>query len=237
MGLYWKFDPLGTAGGSLTPIAGSRGVFLSSGTALVSSAMRITGGTVGSGYPGDKMYVYSGGVATDNSVLGGGVMYVYSGGVATSATATAGGNIYVSAGGRATHIDCTNYIYCFGGTVTEVSLRGGALTLRTRPGEPPTRAEDVVTGKWTTLTVQSATVVSCVLSGTGAKAHASSGGLISSATVSTGLLTVYRGGSAHIATIRSGGSLTVSSGGVATDVTSMTGAVVTVIEGGTISYT
>ena len=231
MGLYWKFDPLGTAGGTLTPIAGSRGVFLSSGTTLVSSAMKISGGTVGTGYPGDNMYIYSGGVATDTTVLNGGNMYIFSGGVASGITRdkVASGDIYVSAHGRANDIvQSARYLYCFGGTVSHVNMLGGALVVRRRAGEPSGQAEDVVMAPWTTLAVyDSATVVSCVLSGTSAKANVSSGGLISSAVVSTGLLTVYNGGTAHTATISSGGSLTVSSGGVATDVTSMTGAVVT----------
>lgn len=237
MALYWRFDPLGTAGGTLTPIAGSRGVFLSSGTTLVSSAMQISGGTVGSGYAADKMYVYSGGVATDTSVLGGGVMHIRSGGVG-SGIVGGGNGIYVSTYGRAEYISANKYVYCYGGTVTHARFPSGVLITSRRPEEDsPCSAEDVTFGNWTTLSIKSGTsVISCVLSGTSAKGTVSSGALISSAVVSTGLLTVLGGGSAHIATIRSGGSLTVSSGGVATDVTSMTGAVVTVIDGGTITY-
>ena len=79
MSLAWKSDPLGVMGG-LAPIPGSRGVFLTSDGAAVSSAMIVRGGTVGTGFPGDRMDVFSRGRTRGCEISAGGRAYISGGG-------------------------------------------------------------------------------------------------------------------------------------------------------------
>lgn len=84
--------------GTNVPIESQYGVFLKSGTTVLSSAMTMTGTTV---YGGEVMRVYNDGVISSTTLSSGGLIYVSSGGMASSATLDSGGTMTVSAGGQA----------------------------------------------------------------------------------------------------------------------------------------
>ena len=99
MSLYYKYNPLGL-GNAQPPVVNVRGVFLQSNSILVSSAMTITGGTIGDDYPGNRMDVYSRGRAVDTVIRVGGSMNISSGGVASSAMVSSDGLLTVYNGGE-----------------------------------------------------------------------------------------------------------------------------------------
>ena len=129
MSLYWNFNPLGITG-ALTPVSGVRGVFVSSGSVPVSSAMTVTGGTVANGYPGNRLYVYSRGKAIEQTVASGGRMYVCSGGAAGGITALFSGRLDVSSGGVASNttvISNGTIIVSSGAVAVNITVDSGGI--------------------------------------------------------------------------------------------------------------
>ena len=98
------------------PIAGSQGVFTSSGTTLVASAMVVSGAVVGTDADATIMKVLSRGRAIDGEVSGGS-MYVSNGGVAERMVVDGGGGLMiVSSGGVAkSTVVSRGYLYASSG--------------------------------------------------------------------------------------------------------------------------
>jgi len=82
------------------PIDGQTGVWIKSGTTVISSAMRMSNVTVASG---QSQYVYSYGVVTGGSVLYGAKQYVSSGGVASVCEINNGSQLII----KGTAMSCT----------------------------------------------------------------------------------------------------------------------------------
>ena len=252
MSLPWRFDPLGVMGG-LVPVSGTRGVFLTSGGAVVSSAMIVSGGTVGNGYPGNVMNVYNRGKAIEQTVASGGSMTVSSGGVASDTIIFNGGYLYVSGGSAFNTIvssDGTMNVSSGGIAYDFTVYRGGTLIAQpnciTSGGVNSGsfvvsgNTYSLVTHYWVNVWGGGVTHDTTVSSGGALYLHQKSINIPfndENATISSGGRMIIDGTSVAFATlVLSGGTLTVSSGGAALDVTSAAGAVVTVLEGGTITY-
>ena len=218
------------------PTDGQTGVWVKSGTTVISSAMTMTGLVTSSGW---STNIYSGGVLSDYVLQSAG-MVVRSGGLAVSGvayralTVSRGGvvssvilnhpgettDVYNHAGVRAFDVTLiAGQLQQFAGAassyVSGVIVSGGTLTVRTRP---PTGgmggAYDIVQY--------------------GGTVRVEYNGYASGVAVQSGLLNVVSGRAVNVAL--SGGSMHVYSGGSALVVTSHAGAVVTVDEGGYIEY-
>ena len=134
MALYWKFNPLGLDG-ALYPIPGVRGVFVSSGNVVVSSAMTLSGGTVGdqAGTIGKTVEAYSRGVAVGQTIGRGGIMRAYPGGLLADISITSGGFATVLSGGSATNVSLsmnTDAILYVSGAVTGIEMSRGKIEVR-----------------------------------------------------------------------------------------------------------
>lgn len=134
MGLHWKFNPLGIGG--LMPLINTRGVFITSGATVIQSAMTITGGTIGTDYPGNRMDVYNRGRAVDTVVYSGGTLTVSSGGVASEPTVSSGGYIHANVGGvaRAATISSDGNVVVYSGGRAEGSYADGGTIVVSRGG-------------------------------------------------------------------------------------------------------
>lgn len=199
------------------PIDGRTGVWIKSGTTVVSSGMKMTGAVVSSG---QTQYVYSRGKAMNCTVLSGGIQHVSNGGVASGCDVVY--FQYVCSGGTAlaTTAHYRQYLSSGGsavGTILRVSPDLAANIYPAASLVANTFASGFVVENRGTAWVQSASAFDF---------SASSGGYIQ----------VYPGTVLSGAVIESGGRMQVNSGGTALAVTSSAGAVVNVNAGGRIEY-
>ena len=239
MSLPWKFDTLGVMGG-LAPISGTRGVFLTSAGVDVSSAMVVSGGTIGTGYNADAALVLRRGRSVSQTIAAGGCMFVSSGGVSFNALTISGGSILVFRGGSAfgfagngtlrvsaggvaiSGVISASFISNFG-EVANFTITYGGINVNAGT------MHDCITSR-ATVTVYSALVADHIMRG-GTMALKQGASITSGVVVSDGVLNVSSG-IASDTTVSSGASAVVSSGGIASHFTSVDGATVQVLSGG-----
>lgn len=235
-----------------TPIDGQTGVWLTSGTTVLASAMKMSGAVVGSG---QTQTVYHRGSA-DSTAVSGGSMYILSGGVANSLTAHGSGvRVYVSRGGTASGVEIYSSarvtVAGSGASASGVSVRGPDgffIVLGNSAG-----AENITMSAGAYVYVYQSAVLSGItqfagnlyissagraagvtVNGGGVNVYAN--GSAADFVVSGGRLLIHAGGLASGVVVNSGGSFSVNSGGTALAVTSNAGATVNVESGGYIEY-
>lgn len=234
------------------PIEGQTGVWLKSGTTVISSAMTMTGVVISSG---QTQYIYDRGKSLDCIFRAGAVQIVYSGGFdsGTSDYWGNGASAYISSGGTSFDRYAGGYLrvssgaylssaYTHGGilynagTVVSTVKTTGATTFNTFGGG---FSYDLYVSSGVNCAVADGRLIGVSgLPATNATFKASNGGVILNAVFESGwVITIgSRGGLVSGATLKSGCTMTISSGGSALAVTSNAGAVVTVQAGGYIEY-
>lgn len=234
------------------PISGTRGVFTSSGSTPVASAMVVSGGTLGTGSPATTALIFSRGQAVAQTVAAGGSITVSSGGIATSAVLSSGGRMNVSSGGAASDTTvssgCSAVVSSGGSAMNTTVLFGGRCYAEASGSIISATCEStgIVHARGVGAVVSSVAAsgyVYVLLSATARDVTIESNGFcntsakasISGAVIKRGgTMVVASAGTATNADVKSGGKLTVSSGGLALNVTAENPADVVVIEGGTI---
>lgn len=220
------------------PISGTRGVFASSGTTAVVSAMVVSGAVVGADAPQTVMNVYSRGrvldaTATDGGVLSvlrggvvsgythsGGQMVVYSGGTALSCDIYKDGT-YISSGGYAENVNIhTGGFNVNGGSAASCYVSSGA-TFTTRnngvAANVTTYAGGIVVASANSL------ISNLTLSGTSARIQVRGGTVVTADVTSGGILNVSSG-EAKVAVVSSGGQMALlSAGSIASNTTVLSG--------------
>lgn len=199
------------------PVDGSTGVWVKSGTTVISSGMKMTGATVTSG---QSQLIYSRGTAQSCTVSANGIQRVYSGGTARGCDVLH--FQHISAGGTAinTIAHYRQYVSSGGSAVGTILRVAPELAASIYP------AADIASGTY-------ASGVICENRGT-AWVHTVSA--YDFTAVSSGYIQVYAGGVLSGVTLSSTGRLNIVSGGTALAVTSHAGAVVVVSAGGHIEY-
>ena len=225
-------------GGAPMPIAGLRGTwwYVSSGGATVSSAMTISGGTIGLGERGAYMEVWSRGTASAVAIANGGLMRVFEGGTAQQTALFSSGMLSIREGGSAsgTTISAANasYLISSGGVTTDDLLKGaGAVTNLYRGGlmERPILSAGTLRVSGGTIlgpTVRNGDLYISsggkLLGGeqSGGYVHISSGGLFSGF---SGGPRIYSGGSGCALTVPKGQTARVISSGILSGATVSSG--------------
>ena len=199
------------------PIDGSTGVWLKSGTTVISSGMKMTGATVTSG---QTQFIYDRGTAQSCTVSANGIQRVYSGGTARGCDVLH--FQHISAGGTAinTVAHYRQYVSSGGSAVGTILRVAPELAASIYP------AADIASGAFA--------------SGFVAESRGSAWVHTVSAydftAVSSGYIQVYADGVLSGVTVESTGRLYVASGGTALAVVSAAGAVINVSAGGYIEY-
>lgn len=231
------------------PIDGSKGVFIKSGSELVSARMTMVGATVSSG---QNQLVYSGGIASDVSIVSGGIALVSSGGFVETVSISSGGavsllsgasganlsvdmvtvdphlnNINISAGASADSIYNHNGFAIIHGSATNVICDGGyTYTYSTCviSGISCVAGTNDLRGSVTDLDVL----------GNNVRIYE---GQYSSVVIHSGATPQFRNGTGEDAQVLQGGTLVVGyagySGAIFSDVTVSSGGHLTVSSGGT----
>ena len=194
--------------GEMSPVEGSRGVFIKSGTTVVSSAMTINGGTIGSTYSGNRLDVYNHGLATDFLVISGGTAWVSSGGILSNSV------IY----------DSTGYLRVSSGGVT----KNNTHRFNTSIGAGGISIDDIIDGPG--YIHLSGYAEHTVLSA--GRLFVYSGATANHTTAFSGSISAYSSGTVLNPVVSSGGTLYILSGGVATSATVSSGGAATVYSGG-----
>ena len=199
------------------PIDGSTGVWVKSGTTVISSGMKMTGATITSG---QSQLIYNCGTAQSCTFSASAIQRVYSGGKARGCDVLH--FQYVSAGGTAinTIARYRQYVSSGGSAVGTILRVAPELAASIYP------AADIATGAFASGFV--------VESRGSAWVHTVSA--YDFTAVASGYIQVYTGGVLSGVTVESTGRLYVASGGTALAVVSAAGATVNVVAGGYIEY-
>ena len=182
------------------------------GTAFEMKDALISGYTVNTG---GKLYVSSGGTATNTTVNSWGYLFVSSGGTANNTTVNSRGWLYVSSGGTASiTVINSGYLYVLSaGTATNTTVNSGGYMYVSSGGTA------------NNTTVNSNGIL-----------HVSSGGVMNSTTVNEGVLfELSNGVTADHTTINEEGELRIYSGGTANSTTVNFGGRMNVFSGGTVT--
>lgn len=234
------------------PIAGSQGVFTSSGTTPVASAMVVSGGTIGNGLTEKVMNVYGRGRALGVTLDSGGSAFVYSSGIMSGCSVMQNAQLVVFNGGVAEALTVSGSLAAVassGGIVRGCSVLNGSIfsvrigavassVIVSAYGAVSTEGELVgasLVGVNARIQTRGGVVRDAVIS-SGAYINVSAGVNSNTTILNGGSMTVSSGGSADITDVKSGGLLIVSSGGLALNVTAENQNDVVVIEGGTVDW-
>jgi len=205
--------PGGVASGTVVSAGGnvSAGIVLSTASGFVAYGSAPAGLVVGSG---DIEYVLAGGTASGTVISAGGMQFVYSGGVALNNTVGSGGTQLVSAGGKTS---CTAIslggveTVSSGGTAAGTKLGSGGGLLVSAGG----RSSGTVLTRGGVATVASGGIASGSLVSAGGSEIVSIGGLAQGALIASGGVETVAGGVASGSVVNSGGVAAIFSGGLA----------------------
>ena len=203
-------------GVQISPIDGERGVFIKSGSTVISSAMKMTGATVSSG---QSQYIYSRGVAAGGTIGISGRAYISNGGLMSASLVSGGitfqeaGDVYILSGGTAIdmYASTRGYLYCSSnGTLVSPEVLPGANMYVFAGGVV---ISPIFNGGNATLSSGATGVSGVVYSG-----QYTARGNISATVLSGGGVIVIDGGMAEDTVVSSGSLLRTSSAGVASRV-------------------
>ena len=170
------------------PVDGATGVWIKSGTTVISSGMKMTGAVVISG---QTQFIYNRGRATNN-LNSTGQVRVSAGGRLDSSTVQGMAYFYSSGVGENLIVSGNVGVVLYGGSVGNVELSGTSARITASNG-----------GRAANITINSAGFL-----------YVSNGASASGATVlAGGHLNVYSGGTALAVTSQTGATITVAAGG------------------------
>lgn len=204
MSLFYKFNPLGITYGVVSPIPETRGIFVYSGSVIVSSSMSVSGIVLGDGQEATRMNIYSSGVANNITFTDNGLAVVLNGGTMSNSVVGNLATVSVSSGGSANGITVLTggAISIIDGNITSSVVSAGGFMF-----------------VWGEATVDSSTLYGIM--------RVSSAAVVSDTDVMLGgSMFVSSGGSANATVVSSGGYMKIFAGGIATNITSETGATV-----------
>ena len=194
------------------PVDGQTGVWIKEAGITISSAMKMTGATVGSGQS----------------------QYIYNRGLASSCTISAGGTQYISSGGTARDCAVVRFQYVMPGGAALGTILAGSGAPRQFMSSGAWASGTVLDYIGAAMQVGAGASAADITLRRGTLWLTGSAGGI---TISSNAVTsVYAGGIGSAFTLASGANLVVASGASALAVTSNAGANVTVESGGYIEY-